>query len=99
MAQYLGRGNQPILRGDAAARHAGAEEQTFRHFSLVHVHKSSRHLFRLEGGTAKVSTCAEWTVIAIALACRSQQGLEQRDALAAWHDGAMDAQRVLLGFE
>src|SRR5215471_15040931 len=56
----------------------------------------SGHFFRLEGHTAKIAPGAEGTIVAIALTGGGEQGFEQWQALAPWHDSRLNAKRNFL---
>src|SRR5207237_2426345 len=82
---------QPILRAHTASGDARAQKQPLCSTSLVQLDKRPGHFFRLEGDATEIAPGAEGAVVAIALAGRGEQRLEQRQTPTPWHDGGLDA--------
>ncbi len=77
-AQDINRVNQPVLHANAAPGDPGAEEQAIHIPSPVHGGEKVGHFIRFERGAAEIPASAEGAVVAVALADRGEQRLEQR---------------------
>jgi hypothetical protein len=80
------------LRTHATSGDTRAQKQPFCGTRLPQLDEYPGHFFRLECHTAKIAPSAEGAVVAIPLAGRGEQGLEQRQTLTPWHDGRLNAE-------
>ena len=91
-AQDSGGIQEPILCAHAASSDARAQKQPICSTRLVQFAEYFGHFFRLECHAAEIAPGAEGAVVAIAFAGRGEQCLEQRQALAPWQDGGLNAE-------
>ncbi len=81
-AQDLCSVDELVLGADPTTDDAGAEEDALGDTAIENIHVGAGKFIGLEGEAAHIPPGTEGAVVAVTLAGRCEQGLEQRDTLA-----------------